>query len=89
MTGGDSTNLSVDQLHISPLSEETRRKAALTCARQAMNAPELREYLEMLGLIDMPPRVLPLDPSGRRKATPEGAQVRRDWYRAKKAKEAG
>lgn len=69
--------LSGDELTAHGITEAQRQAAMRTCARNSLSAPELRGYLEALGLINHGPRVLPLTPSARAAASPHGAEVRR------------
>lgn len=87
MRAHDKTDLSDRGLYVSDLPAETRQAAMRTCARNSLSAPELRGYLEALGLINNGPRVLPLTPSARAAASPHGAEVRR--ARRQRNKETG
>lgn len=77
MRSFDKTDLSDRGLYVSDLPAATQRAAMLTCARNALSAPELAEYLDALGLINNGPKVLPMTASGRAAASEHGAEVRR------------
>lgn len=80
----DRADLRDNTLTVAELAQDTRDKAARTVARHSPDAEDLPELLTMLGLIGQPEQ-RPLTPSARRKATPEGVEVRRAWQRRKAA----
>lgn len=77
MRSFDKTDLRDTALYVSDLPAPVQRAAMLTCARNALSAPELAGYLDALGLINNGPKVLPMTPSGRAAASEHGAEVRR------------